>query len=158
MIGVESENIAHIAAADPTVHGIAADAGFAEGLGGVGGTMVDVGVVAVGKEFALAEEALIGGFEGIGHGAEHPGIAGGDGVGRQSFESSGDVIYEAAIVVGGVHLKAQTELAEIIHASGLHTLGLGAGKRGQKEPGEDGDNRDNNKEFDECEGFQSMPL
>ena len=57
---------------------------------------------------------------------------------------------KTVLVIPGIHQGGETNLPEVIEATGLLRLLLCLGEGRQKHPGQDRDNRDHHQEFDQC--------
>src|SRR5439155_18068510 len=97
----------------------------------------------VGEELALAEEALVGGVAGHLHVAKYPAV-GGPWVRK--------ILRQPAVVVGGVHLRAERQLLEVIEATGPFGFRLGGGNCRQEQGGQNGKDGNDNQHFDERKG------
>src|SRR5207247_10341639 len=67
------------------------------------------------------------------------------------------IFYESAAIVGGIHLRTERELFEVIEAGHLPAARLGLVQGWQQQGGEYGNDRDDNQHFDESEAVASCP-
>lgn len=57
------------------------------------------------------------------------------------------------VIIVRVQLHEQADLLQVVQAVGSLALGLGLGEGGEEHPGKNGDNRNDDKQFDQCKAF-----
>ena len=97
----------------------------------------------------MPDIGLIGGIGWAFHGASDPVIA---------VEVFRRVPDQLPFVVVGVHLTAERELLQVVHASDLFAAGLGSGERRQKQRGQDRNDGDGEQQFDQRKRSRNSAL
>src|SRR5262249_33521416 len=126
----------HVTAAHPPIHGVTANTWHGVLLRTIGGATKKPDLAGVRVKAALLDRGLVGGVLGTFHVTAHPAVFG---------IRSRPVLWQSTVVVGGIHLNGQAELAQVALAIGALAFEARDAESRQEQRREDRYDRDNDQ-------------